>query len=93
MVLAKKATTVVSTKGQVILPKAIRDAKNWGAGERLIVEETADGVLLRAERPFTPTKPEDVFGCLDAKGKHVKIEDFDQAIASEVRRRHARGRY
>ena len=93
MVSAKKSTTVVSTKGQVILPKAIRDAKNWGAGERLVVEETAEGVLLRAERPFAPTKPEDVFGCLDAKGKHVKIEDFDKAIANEVRRRHDRGRY
>ena len=93
MTLAKKATTTVSTKGQVILPKPIRDSKGWGAGARLIVEETADGVLLRAERPFAPTRPEDVFGSLDAKDKHVKIEDFDKAIANEVRRRHARGRY
>jgi len=93
MAQAKKATTVVSTKGQVILPKAIRDSKNWGAGKQLVVEETPDGVLLRAAHPFAPTKPEDVFGCLDAKGKHVNIEDYDKAIANEVRRRHARGRY
>ena len=93
MAAAKKSTTVVSTKGQVILPKAIREAKNWIAGTRLQVEERPDGVVLRAERPFAPTKPEDVFGCLDAKGKHLKIEDFDKAIANEVRRRHARGRY
>ncbi len=93
MALAKKATTVVSTKGQVILPKAIRESKGWGAGKELVVEETPDGVLLRAARPFAPTRPEEVFGCLDARGKHVKIEDFDTAIANEVRRRHARGRY
>jgi AbrB family looped-hinge helix DNA binding protein len=93
MAAAKKTTTVVSTKGQVILPKAIRDAKNWIAGTRLQVEERLDGVVLRAERPFAPTKPEDVFGCLADKGKHVKIEDFAKAITNEVRRRHARGRY
>jgi AbrB family looped-hinge helix DNA binding protein len=32
----------VSTKGQVILPKAIRNQRQWGAGTKLIVEETAD---------------------------------------------------
>jgi len=93
MAQAKKATTTISTKGQVILPKAIRDAKSWGAGKRLIVEETRDGVLLRPASPFAPTKPEEVFGCLKARGKSLKIEDFDKAIANEVRRRHARGRY
>ena len=32
MAATKKATTVMSTKGQVILPKAIREAKNWARG-------------------------------------------------------------
>ena len=93
MTLAKKSATTVSTKGQVILPKAVRDAKGWGSGTKLIVEETRDGVLLRPASPFPPTNLDDVFGCLDARGRHAKIEDFDQAIADEVRRRHARGRY
>lgn len=94
MTLAKKATTTVSTKGQVILPKAIRDSKGWGPGARLTVESTRYGVLLRqAERPFAPTRLEDVFGSLDAKGRHVSEKDFDKAIAEEVRKRHARGRY
>jgi len=93
MAQAKVATTTISTKGQVILPKAIRDAKSWSAGKRLIVEETQDGVLLRPASPFAQTKPEEVFGCLKARGKNLKIEDFDKAIANEVRRRHARGRY
>ena len=66
MVLAKKATTtVVSTKGQVILPKAIRDSKEWVAGSRSSSSKRrADGVLLSAARPFAPTKPEEVFGAL-----------------------------
>jgi AbrB family looped-hinge helix DNA binding protein len=93
MAVAKKPTTVVSTKGQVILPKAIRDGKGWRAGQQLIVEETRDGVLLRPASPFAPTRLEDVFGSLDAKGKHVSDKDFDAAVADEIRRRHARGRY
>jgi len=90
---AKKATTTISTKGQVILPKAIRDEKNWAPGFKLTAESLPEGVLLRPERLFAETKFEDVRGCLDARGKHLKIKDFDKAIAIEVKRRHARGRY
>ena len=45
---AAKLTTVVSTKGQVILPKAIRLERRWQTGTRLLVENTSDGVLLSA---------------------------------------------
>jgi AbrB family looped-hinge helix DNA binding protein len=90
MALARKATTTVSTKGQIILPKAVRDAKNWGAGKELIVEETKEGVLLRAARPFAPTDPEDVFGALSHHGKHLSDEDIEKALRAAAKRRHAR---
>jgi AbrB family looped-hinge helix DNA binding protein len=56
MSLSKKAATIVSTKGQVILPKAIREEQGWGPGARLVIESTPEGVLLRPERLFPPTK-------------------------------------
>ena len=40
--------TKVSTKGQVILPKAIRDRRGWTAGAELIVEDKPEGVLARS---------------------------------------------
>lgn len=40
---AGKLTTTVSTKGQVILPKAIREERRWRAGTRLTIESTPDG--------------------------------------------------
>lgn len=89
MSLAKKATTVVSTKGQVILPKPIRDSKGWGAGKELIVEETKDGVLLRAARPFAPTKPEEVFGSLSHHGKRLSDQDVEKALRAAAKRRYA----
>ncbi len=87
-------TTTVSTKGQVILPKAIREQLHWNAGTRLVVEHTAGGVLLRPVTAlFAPTRPEDVFGCLPYSGKPKAVEEMDAGIAEEVKRRHARGRY
>ena len=91
---APSLTTTISTKGQVILPKAIRDQLRWDAGTRLAVEHTADGVLLKPlTTTFAPTRPEDVFGCLPYKGSPKSIEEMEAGIAMEAKRRHARGRY
>jgi AbrB family looped-hinge helix DNA binding protein len=86
----KSASTTVSTKGQVILPKAIRDSKDWRAGQRLVVEETRDGVLLRPASPFPPTKPGDVFGSLSRHGKRLSDEDIEKALRAAAKRRYAR---
>jgi AbrB family looped-hinge helix DNA binding protein len=93
MALTEKPTTMVSTKGQVILPKAIRQRKRWAAGTRLVVEETADGVLLKAAPVFAPTRPEKVFGLLGYAGPPKSLEEMNAGIASEARRRHAGNRY
>lgn len=84
------SSTVISTKGQVILPKAIRAQKNWAPGTRLVAETTPEGVLLRPENPFPRTRPEDVRGCLSANGKHIAIEDFDRLVGAAVKRAHGR---
>lgn len=93
MAAPEKTTTTVSTKGQVILPHAIRRKRHWGAGTKLIVEDTPEGVLLKAAPLFPPTKIEDVFGCAGYDGPPISIEEMDAAIDQEVKRRHARGRY
>jgi len=86
-------TTRLSTKGQIILPKAIRESHKWGPGTEFTVEETADGVLLRPSRYFPKTRVEDVYGCLAGPEKRKSIAEMDEAITHEVRRRHERGRY
>lgn len=64
----QKLTTIVSANGQVILPKAIRERLRWPAGTELTVEDTSEGVLLKAKPVFVPTRPKDVFGSLTRKG-------------------------
>jgi AbrB family looped-hinge helix DNA binding protein len=44
-------TTVLSSKGQVIIPKTLREARRWGPGTQLEVHDTPDGVLLRPAGP------------------------------------------
>ena len=91
MTMTSKSATVVSTKGQVILPKAIRVSKGWGAGQKLVVEETRDGVLLRSAEPiFAPTEPADVFGSLSHHGKSLSDEDIEKALRAAAKRRYAR---
>ena len=86
-------TTRLSTKGQVILPKSVRDAHHWEAGTEFVVENLAEGVLLRPLKPFAPSRLEDVAGCLRYTGKAKTLAQMEAAIGAEVRRRHARGRY
>lgn len=85
-----RSTTTVSTKGQVILPAALRARRAWPPGTRLVVEETADGVLLRAAPTFDTRIVDDVFGCLHREGGALTIEEMDAAIAEEAARRHGR---
>jgi len=86
-------TTKLSSKGQLVLPKSIRDAQKWRPGTQFSVEQVNGGVLLKPVRPFPPTKLEDVAGCLKYKGRPKTMAEMDQAIAKEVRRRRALGRY
>ena len=93
MAAAETPMTIVSTKGQVILPKAIRQRRNWQPGTRLMVEDTPEGVLLKAAPVFAPTRPEDVAGMLAYREPPKTLEEMDAAITAEVKRRCARGRY
>jgi AbrB family looped-hinge helix DNA binding protein len=86
-------TTRLSTKGQIILPKAIRDSRDWRPGTAFTIEETGDGVLLRPAALFPPTLLEDVAGCLRSGRKPKTLTQMRAAIGREVVRRHDLGRY
>jgi AbrB family looped-hinge helix DNA binding protein len=90
MAARDKLTTIVSTKGQVILPSSVRRRREWKAGTRLTVEETSEGVLLKPAPAFDATRPEQVFGVLACRGKPKTLEEMDESVLAEARRRHDR---
>ena len=62
-------TILLSSKGQVVIPKSIRDALHWQTGTKLSLLANASGITLRA----LPTKPRnslvDIVGFLRREGK------------------------
>ena len=90
MATSDKLGTTVSTKGQVILPKSIRDRRHWTQGTRLTVEDTPEGVLLKATPLFPDTAVDAVFGSMKRSGPALSLEEMDAAVAREAKRR-ARG--
>ena len=80
----ERLTTTVSTKGQVVLPKAIRRALRWEAGTRLAVENTPEGVLLKPAPVFAETRPEEVFGRLACDGAPKSLPEMEAGILAEA---------
>jgi AbrB family looped-hinge helix DNA binding protein len=86
-------TTRLSSKGQLVLPKAIRDADHWPEGTEFVVERVPEGVLLRPVHPLPVTRLEDVIGCAGFRGPPRSLAAMQQAIAKGVKARRGRGRY
>ena len=62
-------TYKVGPKGQVVLPKAIRERLDIQPGDEVEVEETRDGVLIR-----TVERDGELFGSLHAAERDPLIE-------------------
>ena len=83
-------TTKLSSKGQVVLPKSVRDQHGWAPGTEFEVESTPDGVRLRAKAPFARTELDSVFGSVPCAGPARTLEEMDDGIRAAVTRRHRR---
>lgn len=75
------STLLVSSKGQIVLPAALRRRLGMGAGATLEVLEESDGLKLRVVRSVTQTDLTGMVGMVKAKARGVprRLEDFDPA--------------
>lgn len=78
-------TTKLSSKGQIIIPKWLRDAYRWETGLEFVVIDTGEGVLLKPSRPFEPTSLEDVAGSLPYTGKPRTIEEMEDDLQRGIK--------
>ena len=62
-------TTVVTTKGQIVIPSKIRRRLNIKRGTRLYIEEKGEELIIK---PVTPAYFERIAGVLQTKGKLSK---------------------
>lgn len=71
----------LSSKGQITLPKAMRDTMHLKKGDKLIFEETPDGSYAMKPRMVDVRS---LKGCIAYSGKTVSVEEMNQAIAEHV---------
>lgn len=79
------ATTKLSSKGQVIIPKALRNSHHWEAGLELMVIDTGDGILLKPKAPFPATALADVAGMLKTRVQPKTEEEINAALERDLR--------
>lgn len=75
------STLLVSSKGQIVLPAALRRRLGMGAGARLEVVEEVDSLRLRVIRAVPTSDVAGLAGMLKApsRGKPRCLQDFDPA--------------
>lgn len=75
------STLLVSSKGQIVLPAALRRRLGMGAGARLEVLEESDGLKLRVVRPVAKADLTGLAGMVTAPTRGVprRLEDFNPA--------------
>ncbi len=78
-------TTTLSTKGQIVIPLAVRRALGWKAGDRFEVEQRDDTIVLRAVRAIPRTTLEEVLGYLKYEGPAKTIDEMQAAIEEGLR--------
>ena len=81
--------TTLSSKGQLVLPKTLRDRKQWKAGSKLTLEDVPDGVMVRLVPTKRKRSVDEVYGMLRYEGpplSETEIERrIDESLAEEVR--------
>ena len=74
------ATITLSSKGQVVIPKEIRDELHWNAGTRITLISNASGITLKAVPKKTGRKLEDLIGMLKHDGPPLSTEDLCKPV-------------
>lgn len=77
----------VSSKGQLVLPAAIRRAHSLGAGSEVEVDEVPGGILLRLVRGPSQASHDDLVGCARYRGPRKTAKDMQEAIGKGARAR------
>ncbi len=78
-------TTRLSSKGQVVIPKSIRESYQWFPGVELLVEETEEGVLLCERKTLPRASVKHLLGCTGYKGSRLSQKKMDEGIKKGAR--------
>lgn len=79
--------TVLSSKGQAVIPKPIRDALGLLPGSKINIELVGDSARISAVRK--DLTPEAAYGLLHYAGPPIEESEWEERIAQSMRDDHA----
>lgn len=77
-------TITISSKGQIVLPAEIRKKWNLNAGDKLVVSETENGLLINAKRSNKKKSINDLAGSVRTM-KKLSIDEMNQLISEHFK--------
>ena len=86
-------TTKVSTRGQIVIPKELRESYHWKVGQTLDVIDTGEGLLLKARPARRTASWTEVLGCLGHLAKRrpaATDEEMNAAVQKKAAERYRR---
>ena len=73
-------TVRLSSKGQLVIPRAIREALNWSPGVELTVVPTSQGVMIQRKRQKTGKRFTDLIGSVPYNGPPLSDETLQAPV-------------
>ena len=85
--------TRLSSKGQIVIPKDVRDALGWTEGQTLVVRKSGDRAVLEVVQPARERISYEEFRrrVPGYGGEPITIEQMDAAVAAMWEERARRG--
>jgi len=77
--------TRLSSKGQLVLPKVLRERHGWKEGTEVEVEEVEGGVLLHFVPSASSSSLDDLLGCAGYRGPRRSLAAMKDAVARGAR--------
>ena len=83
------ATTRMSSKGQVVIPEAIRERLGLEPGDQFVVVASKDAVVLKAISPPTMDEFDELLADARKQARRVGLKraDIDDAVTAARRKR------
>ncbi|CAG7857428.1 hypothetical protein MCAMS1_02241 [biofilm metagenome] len=73
-------TVKLSSKGQVVIPKEVRDELHWKIGTELVLVPSANGISLRNKPVSSGQKLADLVGMIKTEGGPVALDDVIKPV-------------
>ncbi len=81
--------TRLSSKGQIVIPRQIRQRHGWRAGATFTIFDDGDIVMLKPVTSKTTVALNDVIGCAGYDGPRKSLAEMHAGIVEEARKQAA----